>query len=463
MRIREIVLRDFRSFRGERRVSFVSPTANLVHPLTVLGGSNGSGKTTILEAIEALLGFWVRPANPQPLIQEFQSGGALGITLEFAPQDLPHLTEQELRIWALVLAGYTDEEIAKQLKLRSGLGLNLVTNIAAQIDAATTLSSDPIRTQPIIIQMSFDSRHVYRRGTYLAEQTTPSLAVLENLTDQERRVLDLLADGLTNKQLAEQLFLAEGTVRNYLSNIFSKIKVKNRTEAVAIALNYRYATQAEHKAKSSPSFYGGLLYFPYERRLSVTRGGVIEPPIEETSWIFRFATSDQWKGSLEHLWVWQNYLDLEAYKEAGAEDRANLRPYVESVERVLGPDRQITISKGRVRVPVHWQEEGERPLVRLDQLPSGEQQVLLLFGELARRRRPGAVIMIDEIENSLHPTLQRLVLGNLERLAREWDAQVIVTTHSAEVINWVRGSAFINLDYPEDRFDLPVSHETETE
>ena len=114
-------------------------------------------------------------------------------------------------------------------------------------------------------------------------------------------------------------------------------------------------------------------------------------------------------------------------------------------------------------VPVHWQEEGERPLVRLDQLPSGEQQVLLLFGELARRRRPGAVIMIDEIENSLHPTLQRLVLGNLERLAREWDAQVIVTTHSAEVINWVRGSAFINLDYPEDRFDLPVPHETETE
>jgi predicted ATPase len=105
----------------------------------------------------------------------------------------------------------------------------------------------------------------------------------------------------------------------------------------------------------------------------------------------------------------------------------------------------------------------ERTDVNLDQLPSGEQQVLLLFGELARRRREGAVIMIDEIENSLHPTLQRLVMWNLRRITREWDAQVIVATHSLEVINAVRGGAFINLDYPEDRFDLPVPDQASDE
>jgi predicted ATPase len=100
--------------------------------------------------------------------------------------------------------------------------------------------------------------------------------------------------------------------------------------------------------------------------------------------------------------------------------------------------------------------DGQEASVRLDQLPSGEQQLLLLFGELARRRRKGAVIAIDEIENSLHPTLQRVVMWNLNRLAREWDAQVIVTTHSLEVINTVRGGALINFDYPEDRFNLPI-------
>ena len=131
------------------------------------------------------------------------------------------------------------------------------------------------------------------------------------------------------------------------------------------------------------------------------------------------------------------------------------------METVLGNDRRIRIYQGRVLVPVSWGQGIERPDASLDQLPSGEQQVLLLFGELARRRRKGAVIMIDEIENSLHPTLQRLVMWNLRRIAREWDAQAIVATHSLEVINTMRGGAFINLDYPEDRFDFPVSNDAD--
>ena len=130
--------------------------------------------------------------------------------------------------------------------------------------------------------------------------------------------------------------------------------------------------------------------------------------------------------------------------------------FVRSVENILGENRRIFIEEGRVRVTTPYQVAGEAVSVRFDQLPSGEQQVLLLLGELARRRREGAVIAIDEIENSLHPTLQRLLVWNLNQLAREWDAQVIVTTHSLEVINSVRGSAFINLDYPDDRFNLPA-------
>lgn len=104
-----------------------------------------------------------------------------------------------------------------------------------------------------------------------------------------------------------------------------------------------------------------------------------------------------------------------------------------------------------------WSVNGNSgSLIQLDQLPSGEQQTRLMYGEPARRRRPSAVIAIDEVENSLHPTLQRQVMGNLHTIAREWDAQVIVATHSLEVIHGARGGAFINLDYPEDRFDVPV-------
>lgn len=58
---------------------------------------------------------------------------------------------------------------------------------------------------------------------------------LKNLTGQERKILDLLADGKTNRQIAEELFLAEKTVKNYVSNLLSKMGMSRRTEAAVYA------------------------------------------------------------------------------------------------------------------------------------------------------------------------------------------------------------------------------------
>jgi ABC-type lipoprotein export system ATPase subunit len=339
------VFKDFRAFRGERRISFVDPVTGTVRPLTVLAGSNGSGKTTLLDSIEALLAFKLNAARDD-LIKEAQATGTIHLTLELLPGDLPSSARTE----ELFVHG-----------------------------------------KPEIVTFSAGERG---------------------------------GNGLQN---AEQ--------------------PSDESPAVQ-ALHQAVALVSQGEAK----LHGGLLYFPHDRRLAVTRGGSITPPEEKQEWLFRFSPSDKWSGSLEQLWVWQNYLDLEE-KTRG---RQRLAPFVEVVETVLGQDRRITISKGRAWVPVAWEQAGERPQVRLDQLPSGEQQALLLFGEIARRMRRGAVIMIDEVENSLHPTLQRLAMWNLERIAREWEAQVIVATHSLEVIHTVRGGAFINLDYPQDHFDLPL-------
>ena len=57
---------------------------------------------------------------------------------------------------------------------------------------------------------------------------------MARLSPQEQRLLRLVAEGRTNKELAEAMKLGEGTVRNYLSSIFSKLEVENRTEAVAL-------------------------------------------------------------------------------------------------------------------------------------------------------------------------------------------------------------------------------------
>jgi DNA-binding NarL/FixJ family response regulator len=58
---------------------------------------------------------------------------------------------------------------------------------------------------------------------------------LARLTDQERRILDLIAEGLTNRQIAQQIHLAEKTVKNYVSNLLAKLGMERRTQAAVYA------------------------------------------------------------------------------------------------------------------------------------------------------------------------------------------------------------------------------------
>lgn len=359
MRIREIVFNNVRSFRGERRISFVDPNTDQVRPVTVLAGSNGSGKTTVFEAIEALLSYVCNPLQSNDFLREVLKSGLVHMALELEPDDVG--------------------------EMRSSSSKKVLTIALGQDDLAT----------------------------HDLKKSLPAVWRLE----QAKTLTQFDQDDLLAMQLRH------------------------------------HVQQQEHENVTQ----GGWLFFPHDRYLPRTRGGPIEPSKEPEQWLFHYSPSDQWpwQGSLEQLWVWQNYLDLEKRDKRNGE-RSGLPRFVESVEEALGENRRISVEEGRVRVTTPYTVDGEEAAVRLDQLPSGEQQVLLLFGELARRRRKGAVIAIDEIENSLHPTLQRLVMWNLNRLAREWDSQIIVTTHSLEVINTVRGGAFVSLDYPEDRFNLPL-------
>jgi two-component system response regulator DevR len=67
-----------------------------------------------------------------------------------------------------------------------------------------------------------------------------------SLSEQERRILALLADGLTNRQIAAEMYLAEKTVKNYVSNLLGKMGMQRRTEAAVYA-----ARMAERKARGN--------------------------------------------------------------------------------------------------------------------------------------------------------------------------------------------------------------------
>jgi DNA-binding NarL/FixJ family response regulator len=68
---------------------------------------------------------------------------------------------------------------------------------------------------------------------------------LAALTDQERRILDLIAEGMTNRQIGERLFLAEKTVKNYMSNVLAKLGMSRRSEAAAYAA--RLSERRQHR------------------------------------------------------------------------------------------------------------------------------------------------------------------------------------------------------------------------
>ncbi len=56
---------------------------------------------------------------------------------------------------------------------------------------------------------------------------------------QERHNLDLIGEGLTNRQIGERMFLAEKTVKNYVSNLLSKLNMQRRTQAAALSARLR--------------------------------------------------------------------------------------------------------------------------------------------------------------------------------------------------------------------------------
>src|SRR5262244_1807521 len=74
---------------------------------------------------------------------------------------------------------------------------------------------------------------------------------LAALTDQERRILELIGEGLTNRQIGERMYLAEKTVKNYVSALFAKLGMERRTQAAAYAARI-FSDQDEREAHQSP-------------------------------------------------------------------------------------------------------------------------------------------------------------------------------------------------------------------
>ena len=100
-------------------------------------------------------------------------------------------------------------------------------------------------------------------------QSTLSVSGGIRFTPQERLILPLLAEGKTNKEIAVQLHISDKTVKNYLANIFEKLQVKRRTEAVAWFMKQ---TRMSEKVTQRPTVTRGQRNIEEIQKMLIERG-----------------------------------------------------------------------------------------------------------------------------------------------------------------------------------------------
>jgi DNA-binding NarL/FixJ family response regulator len=139
----------------------------------------------------------------------------------------------------LMLTSFSDDEALLQAVVAGASGY-LLKQIRGNdiVDAVRRVSRGESLLDPVVAQ-----RVAERLRRPPAEDVR-----LARLTGQERKILALIADGLTNRQIADELHLAEKTVKNYVSNLLAKLGMERRTQAAVFAA--RLETEATPSLRS---------------------------------------------------------------------------------------------------------------------------------------------------------------------------------------------------------------------
>src|SRR4051795_6049208 len=129
-------------------------------------------------------------------------------------------------IQALILTSYEDDE-ALFAAIMAGASGYVLKQIRGNdlVDAIRRVAAGQSLLDPAVTARVLDR---IRRGPDQPDE-------LRNLTDQERKILLLVAEGLTNREIAERMFLAEKTIKNYVSSLLAKLGLERRTQAAVLA------------------------------------------------------------------------------------------------------------------------------------------------------------------------------------------------------------------------------------
>jgi two-component system, NarL family, response regulator DevR len=184
------------------------------HPQFEVVGEAGTAR----EALEQ-----VSRIRPDVVLMDIRLPGTSGI------EACEEITKNYPNTKVVMLTSYAEDEMLFSA-IRAGASGYVLKQIGAEdlVRAIESVGRGEATLDPAVTQRVF---HEVRRAVKEEEA-----AAFSNLSQQERHVLLLVSEGKTNREIAKTLFLGEGTVRNYVSSILSKLGVSNRAEAAAYAV-----------------------------------------------------------------------------------------------------------------------------------------------------------------------------------------------------------------------------------
>nr|WP_172839136.1 response regulator transcription factor [Thermanaeromonas toyohensis] len=141
------------------------------------------------------------------------------------------IREIDPQIKVIMLTSYADEEalFASILAGASGYVLKEI-GCRALVEAIITVGRGGSLLDPAVTGKVLDKMRALAKGTVSHER----------LNEQEKKILALIGEGKTNREIAKELYLSEKTVRNYVSSILAKLNLSNRAQAAAYAAKQRF-------------------------------------------------------------------------------------------------------------------------------------------------------------------------------------------------------------------------------
>ena len=147
------------------------------------------------------------------------------------PESIRHILKKFPEIKVIALTSFVEDDLVVR-SIQAGASGYLLKNVSA--DKLADAIRDSVQGKSTIESIALQ---------VLLQASQKSSGVGDNLTERERQVLALIAEGMTNKEIAQELSLSYGTVRVYVSHILAKLDVGNRTEAARMALENNLVPQ----------------------------------------------------------------------------------------------------------------------------------------------------------------------------------------------------------------------------